>query len=279
MTTHHQHDDNAHQHDDNAMADLLDLDAEVFHDYLSEVLALVQAAAPPQPRILDLGSGSGTGSIALARHFPQSAVTAVDLSEDMLRHLRHRAAEAGLGDRVRTVQADLDAGWPALEPVDLAWASASMHHLADPDRVLADLFATIRPGGLLTVVELGSFPRFLPAGLAGFEERAHAIADAARHAQMPHIGSDWGPVLSKAGFTVEAERPFTVDLSDPLPAATGRYARASLGRLRTGIGDRLDAADRATLDALLADDGPESVLHRPDLNVRTERTVWLARRP
>ena len=273
--------DTHHQHDDNAMAELLDLDAEVLHEYVSEVMALVHAAAghPERPRILDLGSGSGTGSIALARSFPRAEVTAVDLSEDMLHHLRHRAAAAGLADRIQTLRADLDAGWPALEPVDLAWASASMHHLADPGRVLAELFATIRPGGLLAVVELGSFPRFLPAGLAGFEERLQALADAARQAHLPHIGSDWGPMLSKAGFAVEAERQFTIDLSDPLPAATGRYAWATLSRLRAGLGDRLEAGDRATLDALLADDGPESVLHRPDLNVRTVRSVWLGRRP
>jgi len=263
------------------MAELLDLDAEVLHEYFAEVISQVQAAAgaPPRPRILDLGSGSGTGSIALARSFPQAEVTAVDLSDDMLRHLRHRAAEAGVGDRIRPVQADLDAGWPALDTVDLAWASASMHHLADPDRVLADLFATIRPGGLLAVLELGTFPRFLPPDLAGFEERLHALGDADRHARMPHIGSDWAPMLSKAGFAVEAERQFAIDLTAPLPAATGRYARASLGRLRTALGDQLDAADRATLDALLTDDGPQSVLHRPDLNVRTARTLWLARRP
>jgi SAM-dependent methyltransferase len=279
MHNHHEHDH--HEHDDTGMADLLDLDAEVLHDYFSDLVAWVHeaAAAPERPRILDLGSGSGTGSLALARSFPQAEVTAVDLSAEMLHHLRHRAAELALADRIHTVQADLDAGWPTLEPVDLAWASASMHHLADPDRVLADLFATVRPGGLLTVVELGSFPRFLPDDLAGFEDRAQALADAARHAHMPHIGSDWGPMLSKAGFTVEAEREFTIDLTAPLPPATGRYARATMNRLRTGLGDQLDAADRATLDALLTDDGPQSVLHRQDLHIRTARTVWLARRP
>jgi hypothetical protein len=97
----------------------------------------------------------------------------------------------------------------------------------------------------------------------------------ARGADMPHLGSDWGPRLAKAGFTVEAERQFVLDVTAPLPPATGRYAQASLRRMRTGL-DALSDADRAALDRLI--DGPESVLHRDDLRVRAERTVWAARR-
>ena len=43
-----------------------------------------------------------------------------------------KAQAAGVGDRVRTLVADLDAGWPDLAPIDLTWASMSLHHLADP---------------------------------------------------------------------------------------------------------------------------------------------------
>ncbi len=52
--------------------------------------------------------------------------------------------------------------------------------MSDPDRVLADVFATIRPGGLLVVAEMESFPRFLPDdigfGHPGLEARCHAAA-------------------------------------------------------------------------------------------------------
>jgi hypothetical protein len=78
---------------------------------------------------------------------------------------------------------------------------------------------------------------------------------------------------------VEQERTFTIDLTPPLPEATGRYARACLRRARTGLDSRLGHADLATLDALLDEDGPESILRRDDLRVRTTRTLLLARRP
>ncbi len=152
----------------------------------------------------------------------------------------------------------------------------------DPDRVLTEIFATLRPGGLLAVAELESFPRFLPDGLGlglpGLEARCHAVLAEQRAADLPHMGSDWGARLRQAGFVIEAERPFVIELTPPLPAATGRYARAVLSRLRSGLDGRMAADDLAVLDALLAD-GPGSVLRRDDLTVRAARTVWVARRP
>ena len=259
----------------------MDLDAEVLRAYLDEVMGLIHAAATgPTRRILDLGSGTGTGALALLRQFGSAEVIAVDASASMLERLRTKARQLGLSDAIRTVQADLDTQWPAVGPVDLAWASASMHHLADPDRVLGEIFGAIRPGGLLAVAELSSFPRFLSGDLgAGLEERCHAILAEARARDLPHIGDDWGTRLAKAGFAVEQDRTFAIDLTPPLPAAAGRYARASLGRARTGLAGRISDADLATLDALLDDDSPESILRRDDLRVHTTRTLLLARRP
>lgn len=265
------------------MAELLDLDAEVLHSYLSEVTAWVgELAAEPPHRILDLGSGTGTGALALAGCFPGADVIAVDKSAPLLRHLGGKARALGVAGRIRIVQADLDAAWPAIGSVDLVWASSSLHHMADPDRVLAEVFGAIRPGGLLAVAELGSFPRFLPddigIGRPGLEARGHAALAQAMASEVPQLGSDWGPRLTKAGFTIEAERTFTIDLTPPLPAATGRYAQASLRRIRPSLDGRMSADDLAALDTLIDSDGPDSVLRRDDLIVRTTRTVWASRR-
>ncbi|MFB4277975.1 trans-aconitate 2-methyltransferase [Nonomuraea sp. MTCD27] len=288
----HEHHQHQHQHgggdaaDVAAMAEMLDLDAEVLHSYLSDLTAWIRELAGERPprRILDLGSGTGAGSFALLERFDGTEVIALDASEPMLRHLEAAARERGLADRIRTVQADLDASRPELEPVDLVWASASLHHMADPDRVLADVLTMLRPDGLMIAVEPDAFPRFLPDDLGfgrpGLEERCHAAMAEWRAAQMPHFGADWGPLLAKAGFSVEAERVFTIDLTPPLPDSAGRYAQASLRRMRTGLDGVLDSDDLAALDRLLDDDGgPGSVLRRDDLHVRARRMAWAARRP
>jgi SAM-dependent methyltransferase len=281
---HHQH-HGAEETGDSALAELVDLDAEVLHSYLSDVTGWIYALAGDRPphRILDLGSGTGTGTFALLERFPAADAIAVDLSVEMLRRVTGKARVLGLADRVRTVQADLDAAWPPVGPADLVWASSSLHHLADPDRVLADVLAALRPGGRLVAAELESFPRFLPDDLGfgrpGLEARCQAVVAEMRAAELPHLGADWGSRLSRAGFTVEAERTFDIDLTPPLPPSTSRYAAVTLRRIRSGLDGKISAEDLATLDTLLDSDGPDGIWQRDDITVRTTRMVWLASRP
>jgi ubiquinone/menaquinone biosynthesis C-methylase UbiE len=282
---HHSHQHGSHEGVDSAaMAELLDLDADVLHSYLFDVTAWVrrQAADMPCRRILDLGAGTGTGTIALAQRFGGADVIAVDKSEERLTRVRAKALDLGLADRVRTVRADLDVAWPAIEPVDVVWASNSLHEMADPDRVLKDAFATIHPGGLLAVAEMDSPPRFLPddigLGQPGLEARYRDALEQERANSQPHLGPDWSQHLDQSGFAILAKRTFTIDLTAPHPAATGRYARAYLRRIRPVLEGRMATDDLTTLDTLIDSDGPDGVLHRSDLIVRGTRTAWIARR-
>ncbi|MFE1576531.1 methyltransferase domain-containing protein [Streptomyces fradiae] len=270
-------------HDDAGQAELLDLDAEVLATHLADITARLPLTAPPR-RIVDLGSGTGAGAFALLDRFPDAHVTAVDSSAGHLALLREKARARGLDGRVRTLQADLDAdAWPDLGRPELVWASASMHHLARPGHALRAVRELLTPGGVLALVELAGFPRFLPAHAPadrpGLEERAHAATDRFHAEHVPHRGADWGPMLTAAGFDVEDERTVTVIIDGTAGDAVGRYALRSLERVRGAAAPALDAADLAALDALLDESGPHSITRRDDLAVRTERTVWAARRP
>ncbi len=271
--------DHAHDHDHAALAHLLDLDAEVLaetlHAIRRDVARLVDA---PVRSLLDLGAGTGTGTFGLLQHFTGAHAVAVDSSEEMLARLGRRAEELGLADRVSLVRADLDEAVPDVEPVDLAWAAASLHHLADPDRTLAQLVSVIRPGGLLVAVELAGFSRFVPDEASGgaAEARAHELLAHDRSVDLPSMGADWGVHLARAGLRVELHRAIEVDL--PPAPVVGEYAFASLTRVREAVADRLDAPERTALDGLL-DGGAGDVRRRSDLRVRTERQLWVARRP
>ena len=155
--------------------------------------------------------------------------------------------------------------------------------MADPDRVLTEVFTAIHPGGLLAVAEMDSFPRFLPddigLGRPGLEARCHAALAEGMADELPHLGSDWGSRLRQTGFAVDAERTFVIDLKPPLPVSAGRYAQLSLQRVRSGLEGRMSGDDLAALDTLIDNDGPNSVLRRDDLTVRAKRTVWMAKRP
>lgn len=285
--THASHAHRQHQHDGEpdwaAHAELIDLDAEVMHAYLSDVMAWIgqHAASHAIHRIIDIGAGTGTGALALARQFPEAEVIALDQSPELLARCSAKARAASAAGRIRTIEADLDLAWPDLGPVDLAWASNSVHHLTDPVHGLTAVRAALSPGGLLALAELDTFPRFLPddlgLGQPGLEDRLHAVMAENAAEEVPHLGSDWTAVLGEAGFAVQARQTFTIDLIPPLPPSAGRFAQAWLGRLRSDLGDRLSQDDVSTLGALLDDEGPHSLLRRGDLTVRATRSAWIAR--
>jgi SAM-dependent methyltransferase len=280
----HQH---AHRHPGAAeddYTDLLDLDAEVLRDHWSAALDWVQsmAAGAARTRLLDLGAGTGTGAIGLARRFPDAEVIALDVSPASLAKIAGKAAQAGLAARVRPVEADLDAGWPDLGILDLTWASASLHHMADPARVLRDARSATRPGGLIAVSEFAEQLLFLPGDLGfgrpGFEGRITDVLGHAYSEEMPTLGSQWAPRLTDSGWTVVAEQDFRIDQDPPAHPSATRYARAWFARLSDGLADRLDPDDQATLAALLDSRDPRSLVNRRDLHIRGGRTITIGRR-
>ncbi|MFE0629288.1 methyltransferase [Streptomyces sp. NPDC058864] len=271
-----------HDHDTDVQAEILDLDAEVLAEHTASLTAWLPVGNGPR-HIVDLGCGTGAGTLALLRRFPEAQVTAVDASAPHLHRLRAKAAEAGVADRVRLVHADLDEpAWPGLRTPDLVWASASLHHMADPDRTLRQVHDLLAQGGLLAVVELSGFPRFLPEdapdGAPGLEERCHTALDHHHAEHVPHRGADWPAKLTGAGFTVEAERTLAIDIAPPPTEAVTRYALATLRRMRTAVASALTPDDLTALDRLLDADRPDGIPRRTDLHVRTERTAWAARR-
>ncbi|GAA3827610.1 class I SAM-dependent methyltransferase [Streptomyces chiangmaiensis] len=262
-------------------AEILDLDAEVLAEHIASITAWLPLKTGPR-QIVDLGCGTGAGTFALLDRFPDAHVTAVDASAEHLQRLHTKACARGVQERVCTVQADLDeAVWPDLGSPDLVWASASMHHMAHPDRALRTVHDALAPGGLFAVVELAGHPRFLPENAPkdrpGLEERVHAAADRLQAEHMPHRGADWGPMLTAAGFTVEDERTIAVNIEASRSEAIGLYALGILQRIRSVIAERISPEDLTALDQLLDTSSPHSILRRDDLTVRTERTVWAAR--
>jgi ubiquinone/menaquinone biosynthesis C-methylase UbiE len=270
-----------HDDDDDTLVEMLDLDAEVLHQFWSDVLGEVRRTIEEPTVIVDLGAGTGTGTVNLVRTFPRATVTAIDASEQMLHRIRHKAAALGLTGRVRTVQADLDTAWPVDGPVDLTWASKSLHHLADPDRLLPQVLASTRPGGVFAVIELTDPLRFLPddlgLGRPGLEQRCLDVLRDEQAAALPHLGSDWPGRMAAAGFTLLGQHELAIDVTPQGPAAL-RYAQLWLQRLRSGVADRLAPDDADILSRLLDPSAPETLTNRGDLHIRGTRTLTLAAR-
>ncbi|MFE7467289.1 GNAT family N-acetyltransferase [Streptomyces sp. NPDC057499] len=109
---------------------------------------------PERPRVLDLGCGPGRAALLLAAE-TGAEVTAVDLHQPFLDELRAAAEARGLGDRVRTVRADMgDLRGPGFPDgsFDLVWAEGSAY-LVGFDTALRGWKRLLAPGGSLVVTE------------------------------------------------------------------------------------------------------------------------------
>lgn len=102
--------------------------------------------------VLDVGGGTGGFAVPLAEL--GCPVEVVDPSPDSLAALERRAADAGVGERVRARQGDaLDVvGLLGGEAVDLVVCHSVLEVVDDPGAALAGLAAVLRPGGIASVL-------------------------------------------------------------------------------------------------------------------------------
>lgn len=77
------------------------------------------------PKILDIGCGTGVPTMELAR-LSNGQITGLDISQPLLDELKRKAEKAGFSDRVKTVKCSLfEMDFPD-ESVDIIWAEGSI---------------------------------------------------------------------------------------------------------------------------------------------------------
>jgi SAM-dependent methyltransferase len=180
------------------------------------------APLPREPRILDLGCGTGRQTLALAR-LTGGHVTALDVWAPSLAALRERARDAGLGDRIEAVQRSMAAPELGARAFDLVWCESAVYTVGF-DAALRAWRPLLAPGGALALSELAWLRDDAP-------ERARRFWAAGYPAMRMHAENL--RALAEAGYSLAAdfvlpdadwEDGYYVELARRLPALRGRHA-------------------------------------------------------
>lgn len=86
---------------------------------VERTIRLVRDEALAQPRILDIGTGSGCIAIALAKNLPHARLLASDVSPAALAVARKNAQRHAVAERIELRAGDLFGPWPDAEPFDV----------------------------------------------------------------------------------------------------------------------------------------------------------------
>ena len=135
-------------------------DGETEVDRLARLLDL-----EPGDTVADVGAGNGWLSVEVAQRVgPGGRVFATELSAARRDDIRASVAAAGLGN-VTVVEAGERETNLSSACCDAIFHRRVYHHLTDPAATNASLYAALRPGGRLAIIELefGGFFGFLRA--------------------------------------------------------------------------------------------------------------------
>jgi len=146
----------------------------------------------PGMTVADIGTGIGYMLPALSHAVGTGGkVVAEDIFEDFLQGARQRVQQARLENVTFVKGTETDPNLPAGQ-VDLAMALDVYHHFDYPDKMLAAISRSLKPGGRLVIVEYYKRPEAMPNGRA-----------------MTHIRLDMPDVIKEVeanGFHLVAEK-------------------------------------------------------------------------
>ncbi|HSG49384.1 MAG TPA: arsenite methyltransferase [Longimicrobiales bacterium] len=145
--------------------------------------------------VLDLGSGGGIDVLLSARRVgPTGKAYGVDMTDEMLALARHNAAEAGAAN-VEFLKGEIEAVPLPDESVDVIVSNCVINLSADKDRVFAEAFRVLKPGGRFAVSDVVSTDDDIPDALRrSMELWVGCVAGALTE-------GDFREKLGRAGFT------------------------------------------------------------------------------
>ena len=121
----------------------------------------------PGMKMLDAGCGPGRLSIPAAKRVGSDGqVVALDIQDEMLHRLQNRIQIAGL-ENMQLIHAGIGEGILPQNEFDRAILVTVLGEIPDPQAALAEIFDSLKPGGMLSVTELIPDPHYQSRNTVG----------------------------------------------------------------------------------------------------------------
>ncbi|KAM5354267.1 hypothetical protein ACJ41O_000917 [Fusarium nematophilum] len=120
----------------------------------AHLLPKLQSLAETNPhlKLLDVGAGSGTITVSLAKYIPQGQITATDLSDEILVRAREYAQSQGVSN-IHFQQANVfELPFPDAT-FDITHAHQVLCHLDAPADAIREMIRVTKPGGTVSLRE------------------------------------------------------------------------------------------------------------------------------
>lgn len=131
-------------------------------------------------RVLDAGCGTGGPVVAMALHFPEAEIVAVDFSETSLKKARH-LAELYHCQNIKFYNISIQQLPELGKTFDFVSASGVLHHLPEPADGLQAIGQVLDPQGVVSIMLYGKYGR---AGIYMVQEALKKIAAATGNPEL-----------------------------------------------------------------------------------------------
>ena len=138
----------------------------------------------PDDHVADIGAGTGYFTLPVAARVPQGRVYAVDIQPEMLAIIDQRIDDGGINN-VETVRGTSASPELPANTLDLAFIVDAYHEFSHPREMGESLFAALRPGGRLVLVEYRAEDPSVPI------KRLHKMSEAQARRELESIGFTW----------------------------------------------------------------------------------------
>jgi len=123
--------------------------------------------------VLDVGAGSGYFSLAIAKELNTGKVICFDLSEEMLRRLKHKVKKKGIGDKIQIINGEAFSLDINDKSVDLVVSNFVLHEVLSPETVLKEMVRVLKPNGWVMITDFLSNSMFGKLEVALHRTEAH----------------------------------------------------------------------------------------------------------